>query len=507
MIHPLPPAYRRITQRFGENPADYAPYGLAGHEGLDISCPIGTPVYAAHDGLVNVMWAEKTYGLYVCLWGEGLMTLYAHLSRSVPEGTRAKVGDTIAWSGNSGRTTGPHLHLGLYPLPRDWGNGYKGAVDPEKQLEERMGTKLAAHVQNLNEATIDHLRRAVYPALKFMSHVDPAVVRDRVLPAYEGRAKPFIWVRKWTDDITGDCVRAGSMGGKRWRDAVIADYSRWRNALGCETVELDNEIICWTEDDAKRHNAFETEAIRLLASDGFASVALNASVGWPKLEHWQYYRETLATAAYIGLHEYGWPANNAEGKDLRYFDWHVLRYRRAYQTIRDLGYRLPPILLTEIGWEGALIGMGHRGFRMPGIDQNGYLDWLRWYDGEIGGDARVRYASIFQTGADPDWQEMDAVGSRIDGALAEYVRERYQEEPMADTEVTQLKAMLAVIPATQKACVERGYDFLREVYQAGDAHARAIAYDPRRQKYLGLWLDSRTWRVVRTEELAGAMTL
>ena len=49
LLHPIPGA--RISQRFGENPAMYTQYNLAGHEGVDFAAPVGTPVRAAHDGV------------------------------------------------------------------------------------------------------------------------------------------------------------------------------------------------------------------------------------------------------------------------------------------------------------------------------------------------------------------------------------------------------------------------------------------------------------------------
>ena len=363
-------------------------------------------------------------------------------------------------------------------------------------------TKLAGHVQVWSDETCEHLKRALYPALKVLVGVDPVVIRDEVLPYYQ--TKPFIWPRKWTDDIAANCVARGAAGAQQFRDAVIGDYSLWRDVLGCQVVELDNEIICQTDDEAKRHNAFEAEVIRLLAQDGFGSIALNASVGWPKIEHLQWYKETLQGAQYLGLHEYGWPANNKDGQDLRYFPWHVLRYRKSCEEIRRLGYRLPRILITELGWEGALVNIGHRGFRMW-ADQTPYLEWLKWYDEQITGDPRVEYASIFETGAKSDWREMDAVGSRIEAELENYVRSGAASTP--DVEVTQLMAMLAVQPASQKACIERGYTFLREAYNVGDTHARTLAYDPSRRQYLGVWLDSKTWKVTREEVLSGPMTL
>jgi len=134
---PLAPEHRRITQGFGANPADYTAYGLAGHEGIDLSCPIGTPVMAAHRGQVISMWAPASYGRYVELVGGDVMTLYGHLSRILRAGEILEAGKIIGYSGNTGGTsTGAHLHLGAYPLPRDWGSGYKGAVDPLPLLQE-----------------------------------------------------------------------------------------------------------------------------------------------------------------------------------------------------------------------------------------------------------------------------------------------------------------------------------------------------------------------------------
>ena len=134
---PLPPEHRRVTQAFGENPADYAAYGLAGHEGTDLSCQVGTPVMAAHAGTVQLLYSPHTYGIHLQLWADDVMTLYAHLSGvGVTSGHQVAAGKLIAFSGNTGRSTGPHLHFGVCPLPRDMGNGYKGWVNPLPLLQE-----------------------------------------------------------------------------------------------------------------------------------------------------------------------------------------------------------------------------------------------------------------------------------------------------------------------------------------------------------------------------------
>jgi murein DD-endopeptidase MepM/ murein hydrolase activator NlpD len=83
------------------------------HDGIDLAAPEGAPVAAAADGTVVYAGEQAGYGQVVILrHAGGLLTLYAHNARVVvPEGSRVKAGETIARVGQSGKTTGPHLHF------------------------------------------------------------------------------------------------------------------------------------------------------------------------------------------------------------------------------------------------------------------------------------------------------------------------------------------------------------------------------------------------------------
>ncbi len=82
------------------------------HEGLDISARTGIEIIAPADGIISEI--GKTYGfgnLMIISHGYGIKTIYGHLSKTlVKKGQSIKRGDKIALIGNSGRTTGPHLH-------------------------------------------------------------------------------------------------------------------------------------------------------------------------------------------------------------------------------------------------------------------------------------------------------------------------------------------------------------------------------------------------------------
>lgn len=114
LARPLPNGIGKVSQWFGEHPDWYRKYGLAGHSGIDYAAPLGTPVLAAHVGLVQVGSDPNGYGNYVKVIGARMTTLYAHLSQiTVTAGQRVQAGDRLGYVGSTGNSTGPHLHFGL----------------------------------------------------------------------------------------------------------------------------------------------------------------------------------------------------------------------------------------------------------------------------------------------------------------------------------------------------------------------------------------------------------
>ena len=103
------------------------------HRGIDIAAPIGTPVVAAAAGqVVSAGWNSGGFGNVVKLkHPDGSMTLYAHNKRIlVRKGQQVMQGQRIAEMGNSGRSTGPHLHFEIHPKGR-------GARNPIAYLPKR----------------------------------------------------------------------------------------------------------------------------------------------------------------------------------------------------------------------------------------------------------------------------------------------------------------------------------------------------------------------------------
>lgn len=120
------PYIGRITSRYG-------PRRGRSHQGIDMSLKVGDPVYAVFDGKVRLSKAVGNYGnLVIIRHNNGLETYYAHLSeRSVQPGDWVVAGQQIGLGGNTGRSTGPHLHFEVR---------YRGqSFDPERIIDFKTG--------------------------------------------------------------------------------------------------------------------------------------------------------------------------------------------------------------------------------------------------------------------------------------------------------------------------------------------------------------------------------
>jgi murein DD-endopeptidase MepM/ murein hydrolase activator NlpD len=109
------PTRGRITDRFGMRQDPFT--GMRRfHNGVDMAAPVGTPVVAAMSGKVSMLGYNATFGKYIILTHpEGFQTLYGHLDAfRVKKGESVKQGQLIADMGNSGYSTGSHLHFSIF---------------------------------------------------------------------------------------------------------------------------------------------------------------------------------------------------------------------------------------------------------------------------------------------------------------------------------------------------------------------------------------------------------
>ncbi|WP_392672148.1 M23 family metallopeptidase [Streptomyces sp. LN785] len=115
----LPVKEHGLSAYFGQAGVNW----MSVHTGIDFPVSYGTPVMAATDGTVRTQWNNAYGNMAIVTMADGTETWYCHLSSTKIRSGPVKAGDVIAYSGNSGNSTGPHMHFEVRP-------GGGAAVDP-----------------------------------------------------------------------------------------------------------------------------------------------------------------------------------------------------------------------------------------------------------------------------------------------------------------------------------------------------------------------------------------
>lgn len=110
-LFPVEMQYARKSSGYGRRSAPVKGASTF-HKGVDLAAPIGTPIYVTGDGVVTRAGWATGYGKVVYVdHGNGIETRYAHMSGFATEvGAPVRKGDLIGYVGNTGRSSGPHLH-------------------------------------------------------------------------------------------------------------------------------------------------------------------------------------------------------------------------------------------------------------------------------------------------------------------------------------------------------------------------------------------------------------
>jgi murein DD-endopeptidase MepM/ murein hydrolase activator NlpD len=183
------PVDASVSQEYGSNPTRDLPadswlirtfgnYQPNGHTGIDFPVHEGTPVRAVANGTVkHVGWYSGSYadnpywiapafaGFVLVIDHGGFIGIYAHLSGSpVAVGETVREGQTVAYSGNTGGSTGPHLHFEVLPDGWDFNNGMFGRVNPAQYFSAAAIAPQSSNVtkeDTLSAAEVKEIRSAI----------------------------------------------------------------------------------------------------------------------------------------------------------------------------------------------------------------------------------------------------------------------------------------------------------------------------------------------------------
>ena len=151
----------RISSNFGMRKHPISGFNKM-HKGVDFAAPIGTPVYAGGNGVIEMVGVNGGYGKYIRIrHNNEYKTAYAHLSsyrKGISKGVRVNQGEVIGYVGSTGRSTGPHLHYEIIyqnkkvnPLKLKLPSGKILTGDELARFEKNYKMILANHLNNLFE--------------------------------------------------------------------------------------------------------------------------------------------------------------------------------------------------------------------------------------------------------------------------------------------------------------------------------------------------------------------
>jgi len=427
----------RISQYFGENPEYYAQWGLKGHNGLDYACPTGTKVRAPCSGVIEFAGWSKTYGLFIRLWSTDrfYFICLAHLSALfVVTGDLCDQGEVLALSGNTGNSTGDHLHFGVYIPSMRNAFGHNGPIDPLLALGgDDVHSKICPHIQ------LPHHERWLKEAIK-----TGRVPYTKMLDPDRGESDPYggyttqIGRLTFPNNADTKMVGRGRQGALEWAEAVRPRIAK------CPWIsiwELPNEFVIGSNEDVDNYIAFTFEAVYQLQAmweSGFPHFKITAapfSTGNPPAWAWKDIGTIFgpATAApadidrlgcvhYGNTHEYGM----RHMYDLK-TEGHLLRYRAAFRELAIWGHRIPPWFLSETGIDFS--GNGETdGWRKHTASYQEYLSQLAGFDEEVVKDTKIQGIFPFTHMAEGSWPSFAIDRKFTEDYLVPYwVRKAYSD--------------------------------------------------------------------------------
>jgi len=222
------------------------------------------------------------------------------------------------------------------------------------------------------------------------------------------------------DAEANELVLKGAAGAEEWFNRWLPIYESRDYVHAWESPNEPHPM--WDYQFRISLKEFLIKWSQLMHSRGWKTVGGSFSVGWPNIDEAKDVGAGLAACDYWSVHEYSAPTMYDEES------WLCLRYRRTVQELREAGFPIRPLIITECGIDGGVLDGTPVGVARPGwktfCDNNVdlYMQQLAWYDSELMKDEYVEAAAIFVGGPYQDWLDFevtDALASKIANYMIE----------------------------------------------------------------------------------------
>jgi hypothetical protein len=217
-------------------------------------------------------------------------------------------------------------------------------------------------------------------------------------------------LRFWTDSWDRPLLARGAAGADEYMATAMPAWER-RREWGDVAFELPNEPPCNGNDEIAHLVDFTRRCVEIAHAHGFKVVVFNLSEGNPhdngsgdpSVTAWKMRQlaHALPGADYLGLHGYYCPPTFGPADAA-----HLLRYRQLLGYIRQEGITAPPVLLTEAGIDGGLVGQKEKGWQIFRSREQ-YITDMAVLEREVQKDPELLAYFLFTAGYEDPWAGFD----------------------------------------------------------------------------------------------------
>ncbi|MDD1654133.1 MAG: carbohydrate binding domain-containing protein [Methanomicrobiales archaeon] len=274
-------------------------------------------------------------------------------------------------------------------------------------------SKLTIHTSFTGPLSMPFIRDAQPRVVKLLGGASPGSPWDQAAAIKAASPGTLIVGRIYFADepATGDPAARAREWWDRCKGVILAypqvDYWEGYNEPSVDSVAKMQYLA-----------TFDAERVRILAANGRKAAIGSFSVGTPQIvtssgardgSYWRAYYPAIdaaqANSGVLALHEYSAPSMRDMFETASGEGWTTGRYRKVYSWFLKPDGREIPLIITECGIDGGVIGQGQKGWKSY-TGAEGYLDQLKWYDSLLLQDSYVMGATIFSLEI-PNWQDFD----------------------------------------------------------------------------------------------------
>jgi Ig-like domain from next to BRCA1 gene/Carbohydrate binding domain len=323
---------------------------------------------------------------------------------------------------------------------------------PGAAAPEAVKSKLTIHTSFLGDKSMPFIQEAKPTVVKLLGGSSTGSPWDKAAAIKSASPNTLIIGRIYFADepASGDAKTRAQEWWSRCRGVIQAypavDYWEGYNEPSVDTVAK----MQWLA-------TFDAERVRILAENSRKAAIGSFSVGTPEVvrngqpygDYWRAFYPAIdaarANGGVLSLHEYSAPSMKDQFDTSSGEGWTTGRYRKVYTWFLKPDGRQIPLIITECGIDGGVIGQGQKGWKSYASGEQ-YMEQLKWYDSLLKQDSYVLGATIFSLEI-PNWQDFDI--APIMPQLTAYVQAGGSTPPPAITNNAQF--VTQQVPGTMTA--------------------------------------------------------